>query len=66
MSPRRQVWNSRLLSDQLLGQAVLAASPGEPREQQRLRLRGRGAGEAAELPGHISVTILSSHDLAEL
>ncbi|XP_032928596.1 calpain-6 [Catharus ustulatus] len=61
-----QVWNSRLLGDQFLGQAVLAASPGEPREQQRLRLRGRGAGEAAELPGHISVTLLSSHDLAEL
>ncbi|KAM7043443.1 calpain-6 isoform 1-T5 [Acridotheres tristis] len=61
-----QVWHSSLLSDQLLGQAVLAASPAEPREQQRLRLRGRGGGEAAEVPGHISVTVLSSDDLAEL
>ncbi|NWW59192.1 CAN5 protein, partial [Ifrita kowaldi] len=61
-----QVWNSNLLSDQFLGQAVLAASPGDPREQQRLRLRGRGGGEAAEVPGHITVKVLSSDDLAEL
>ncbi|RMB98286.1 hypothetical protein DUI87_25191 [Hirundo rustica rustica] len=61
-----QVWNSGLLRDRFLGQAVLAASPGEPRQQRRLRLRGRGGGEAAELPGHISVTVLCSDDLAEL
>ncbi|NXM52406.1 CAN5 protein, partial [Illadopsis cleaveri] len=61
-----QVWNSSLLRDAFLGQAVLAASPGEPRQQRRLRLRGRGGGDAAELPGHISVTVLSSDDLAEL
>ncbi|NWY14482.1 CAN5 protein, partial [Aphelocoma coerulescens] len=61
-----QVWNSNLLSDQFLGQAVLAASPGEPRERQTLRLRGRGGREAAEVPGHITVKVLSSDDLAEL
>ncbi|XP_054145737.1 calpain-6 [Melozone crissalis] len=61
-----QVWNSNLLRDQLLGQAVLAASPGEPRPQQRLKLRGRGGGGAAEVPGHISVTVLCSDDLGEL
>ncbi|KAM7008169.1 calpain-6 [Passerculus sandwichensis] len=61
-----QVWNSSLLRDRLLGQAVLAASPGEPRQQQRLKLRARGGGEAAEVPGHISVTVLCSDDLGEL
>ncbi|NWW02369.1 CAN5 protein, partial [Oreocharis arfaki] len=61
-----QVWNSKLLSDQFLGQAVLAASPSDPREQQTLRLRGRGGREAAEVPGHITVKVLSSDDLAEL
>ncbi|NXE65114.1 CAN5 protein, partial [Calcarius ornatus] len=61
-----QVWNSNLLRDQLLGQAVLAAAPGEPRRQQRLKLRGRGGGDAAEVPGHISVTVLCSDDLGEL
>ncbi|NWR22854.1 CAN5 protein, partial [Emberiza fucata] len=61
-----QVWNSNLVRDQFLGQAVLAASPGEPREQQRLKLRPRGGGEEAEVPGHISVTVLGSDDLGEL
>ncbi|NXN03062.1 CAN5 protein, partial [Sylvia borin] len=61
-----QVWHSSLLRDGFLGQAVLAASPGEPRQQQRLRLRARSGGDTAELPGHISVTVLSSEDLAEL
>ncbi|NWV71663.1 CAN5 protein, partial [Malurus elegans] len=61
-----QVWSSSLLSDQFLGQAVLAASPADPREQQTLRLRSRGGGEAAEVPGRITVKVLSSDDLAEL
>ncbi|RLV98461.1 hypothetical protein DV515_00010787 [Chloebia gouldiae] len=61
-----QVWSSSLLGDRFLGQAVLAASPGQPRRPQRLRLRGRGGGEAAEVPGHISLTVLCSDDLAEL
>ncbi|NWV88918.1 CAN5 protein, partial [Machaerirhynchus nigripectus] len=61
-----QVWNSNLLSDQFLGQAVLAASPADPRGQQTLRLRGRGGREAAEVPGRITVKVLSSDDLAEL
>ncbi|XP_064015484.1 calpain-6 isoform X3 [Pogoniulus pusillus] len=45
-----QVWNSNVLCDQFLGQAVLAASPSDPREQQTLQLRGRGSREAAEMP----------------
>ncbi|XP_074909990.1 calpain-6 isoform X1 [Buteo buteo] len=61
-----QVWNSNILCDQFLGQAVLAASPSDPREQQTLRLRGRGGREAAEVPGHITVKVFSSDDLVEL
>ncbi|OWK57174.1 Calpain-5 [Lonchura striata] len=66
VSSLRQVWSSSLLRDRLLGQAVLAARPGQPRQQRRLRLRGRPGGAAAEVPGHISVTVLCSDDLAEL
>uniref|UniRef100_A0A663EV03 Calpain 6 n=1 Tax=Aquila chrysaetos chrysaetos TaxID=223781 RepID=A0A663EV03_AQUCH len=61
-----QVWNSNVLCDQFLGQAVLAASPSDPREQQTLQLRGRGSREAAEVPGHITVKVFSSDDLVEL
>ncbi|NXX15152.1 CAN6 protein, partial [Podargus strigoides] len=61
-----QVWNSNVLCDQFLGQAVLAASPSDPREQQTLQLRGRGSPDAAEVPGHITVKVFSSDDLVEL
>nr|XP_013810559.1 PREDICTED: calpain-6 [Apteryx mantelli mantelli]XP_013810560.1 PREDICTED: calpain-6 [Apteryx mantelli mantelli] len=61
-----QVWNSNVLCDQFLGQALLAASPGDPREQQTLQLRGRGSQEAAEVPGRITVKVFSSDDLVEL
>uniref|UniRef100_A0A663M895 Calpain 6 n=1 Tax=Athene cunicularia TaxID=194338 RepID=A0A663M895_ATHCN len=61
-----QVWNSNVLCDQFLGQAVLAASPSDPREEQTLQLRGRGSREAVEVPGHITVKVFSSDDLVEL
>ncbi|KFP75629.1 Calpain-5, partial [Acanthisitta chloris] len=61
-----QVWNSNILCDQLLGQAVLAASPSDPGEQQTLQLRGRGGREAAEVPGHITIKVVSSDDFVEL
>uniref|UniRef100_A0A8D0KQ20 Calpain 6 n=1 Tax=Strix occidentalis caurina TaxID=311401 RepID=A0A8D0KQ20_STROC len=61
-----QVWNSNVLCDQFLGQAVLAASPSDPREEQTLQLRGRGSREAEEVPGHITVKVFSSDDLLEL
>ncbi|NXF59394.1 CAN6 protein, partial [Ciccaba nigrolineata] len=61
-----QVWNSNVLCDQFLGQAVLAASPSDPREEQTLQLRGRGSREAEEVPGHITVKVFSSDDLVEL
>ncbi|NWH58942.1 CAN6 protein, partial [Geococcyx californianus] len=61
-----QVWNSNILCDQFLGQAVLTASPSDPREQQTLQLRGRGSREAAVVPGRITVKVFSSDDLVEL
>ncbi|KAM8799931.1 calpain-6 [Eudromia elegans] len=61
-----QVWNSNVLCDQFLGQALLAASPGDPSEEQTLQLRGRGSWEAAEVPGRITVKVFSSDDLVAL
>ncbi|XP_008938961.1 PREDICTED: calpain-5-like, partial [Merops nubicus] len=61
-----QVWNSNVLCDQFLGQAVLAAPPSDPREPQTLQLRGRGGRGAAEVPGHITLTAFSSDSLVEL
>ncbi|NXA32535.1 CAN5 protein, partial [Eudromia elegans] len=61
-----QVWNSNVLCDQFLGQALLPASPGDPSEEQTLQLRGRGSWEAAEVPGRITVKVFSSDDLVAL
>ncbi|XP_077682697.1 calpain-6 isoform X2 [Eretmochelys imbricata] len=61
-----QVWNSNVLCDQFLGQVLLAALPGDPREPQTLQLRGKGSREADEMPGHITVKVVSSDDLMEL
>ncbi|XP_019395947.1 PREDICTED: calpain-6 [Crocodylus porosus] len=61
-----QVWNSNILCDQFLGQVLLAASPSDPREQQTLQLQGKGGGEADEMPGHITVKVVSSDDFMEL
>lgn len=61
-----QVWNSNVLCDQFLGQVLLAALPGDPREPQTLQLRGKGGRDADEMPGHITVKVVSSDDLMEL
>ncbi|NWX95829.1 CAN5 protein, partial [Nothoprocta ornata] len=61
-----QVWNSNVLCDQFLGQALLAASPSDPSEEQTLQLRGRGSREAAAVPGRITVKVFSSDDLVAL
>ncbi|KAH0630923.1 hypothetical protein JD844_004290 [Phrynosoma platyrhinos] len=60
------VWHSNILSNQFLGQVLMTASPSDPKELQKLQLRGRGGHEADEMPGHITVMAVSSDDLAEL
>nr|XP_056715401.1 calpain-6 [Euleptes europaea] len=61
-----QVWHSSILCDRFLGQVRLTASPGDFREAQTLQLLGRGRREAEKMPGHITVTVISSDDLLEL
>ncbi|XP_061455097.1 calpain-6 isoform X2 [Rhineura floridana] len=61
-----QVWHSNILCDQFLGQVLMTASPGDPRELQKLQLQGRGRRQAEEMPGHITLKVLSSDDLVEL
>ncbi|XP_044283303.1 calpain-6 isoform X2 [Varanus komodoensis] len=61
-----QVWHSKIFSDRFLGQALLPASPDDPKEFQKFQLRGRGKHEADKMPGQITITVLSSDDLARL
>ncbi|XP_013928774.1 PREDICTED: calpain-5-like [Thamnophis sirtalis] len=59
-----QVWHSAFF-DRFLGEVRLSGSHSSPRDLQKYQLHGRGQQEA-EVPGQITIKILSSDDLVEL
>ncbi|KAG8144385.1 hypothetical protein E2320_012905, partial [Naja naja] len=59
-----QVWHNAFI-DQFLGEVRLSGSPSDSRDLQKYQLHGRGQQEA-EVPGQITIKILSSDDLMEL
>ncbi|XP_040260997.1 calpain-6 [Bufo bufo] len=61
-----QVWGSKILCDQFLGQVLLAASPNDPVEEQSLQLHNKDEQAAQEMPGRINVKVASSDDLLDL
>ncbi|XP_056396540.1 calpain-5-like isoform X2 [Hyla sarda] len=61
-----QVWRSKIMSDQFLGQVLLAALPNDPVEEQSLQLHNKDGRAAQEMPGQINVKVVSSNDLLEL
>ncbi|KAM3911704.1 calpain-6 isoform 2-T2 [Leptodactylus fuscus] len=61
-----QVWGSRIMCDQFLGQVLLAASPNDPGEEQSLQLHNKDEQTAQEMPGRINVKVVSSDDLLDL
>ncbi|KAJ8276763.1 hypothetical protein COCON_G00085150 [Conger conger] len=58
-----QVWNSNVGQDEFMGQVVLAASPKDPTGPQKLQLRKKGQQMADEMPGTISLRVITSTDL---
>lgn len=54
------------MSDQFLGQVLLAASPNDTVEEQSLQLYNKDGRAAQEMPGRINVKVVSSDDLLEL
>ncbi|XP_073455456.1 calpain-6 [Aquarana catesbeiana] len=61
-----QVWGSKFMCDQFLGQVLLAASPNDPQEEQTLQLHNKDGREAEEMPRRVNVKVVSSDDLLEL
>lgn len=61
-----QVWGSKIMCDQFLGQVLLAASPNDAVEEQSLQLYHKDGRAAQEMPGRINVKVVSSDDLLEL
>ncbi|XP_054481774.1 calpain-5-like [Anoplopoma fimbria] len=58
-----EVWNSNGVKDEFMGQVVLPGSVKDTTDPQRLQLRKRGRQMADEMPGNISVRVLTSTQL---
>ncbi|KAG7464554.1 hypothetical protein MATL_G00166820, partial [Megalops atlanticus] len=61
-----QVWDSNTVQDQFLGQVVLSASLKDSSEPQSLQLHKRGHEMAEEMPGTISLRVVTSSQLTAL
>ncbi|CAL8399757.1 unnamed protein product [Boreogadus saida] len=61
-----QVWNSNPVQDEFMGQVVLAGGVKDTTEPQRLRLRKRDRRMADEMPGTVSLRIVTSTQLLDM
>ncbi|XP_010789065.1 calpain-5 [Notothenia coriiceps] len=61
-----EVWNSNAVKDEFMGQVVLSGSVKDTFSPQRLQLRKRGRQMADEMPGTISVRIITSTQLTAM
>lgn len=61
-----QVWNSNAVKDEFMGQVVLSGSVDDTSNPQRLRLRKRGRLMADEMPGSITLRIVTSTQLTSM
>ena len=61
-----KVWNSNPVQDEFMGQVVLAGGVKDTTEPQRLRLRKRDRRMADEMPGTISLRIVTSTQLLDM
>ncbi|XP_069002637.1 calpain-5-like [Embiotoca jacksoni] len=61
-----EVWNSNPVKDEFMGQVVLSGSVKDTVDPQRLQLRKRGRQMADEMPGNISLRIVTSTHLTAI
>ncbi|XP_053702895.1 calpain-5-like [Synchiropus splendidus] len=61
-----EVWNSNAVKDQFMGQVVLSGSVKDSTEPQRLKLRKQGRQMADEMPGTITLRIVTSTQLTAI
>eukprot|EP00064_Thunnus_orientalis_P010941 superscaffoldBa00001530_g10970 len=60
------VWNSNPVKDEFMGQVVLSGSVKDITEPQKLQLRKQGRQMADEMPGSISLRIVTSSQLTNI
>lgn len=61
-----QVWNSNAVKDEFMGQVVLSGLVKDTSDPQRLQLRKSGRQMADEMPGNISLRIITSTQLTAI
>ncbi|XP_076024623.1 calpain-5-like [Genypterus blacodes] len=61
-----EVWNSNTVKDQFMGQVVLSGMPKDSMDPQRLQLRKRGRMKAEEMPGCLTLRIVTSTQLTAI
>lgn len=58
-----QVWNSNAVKDEFMGQVVLTASAKDSTDPQMLQLRKSGQQMADEMPGSVSLRVVTATQL---
>ncbi|XP_037389030.1 calpain-5-like [Pygocentrus nattereri] len=61
-----QVWNSNAVKDQFMGQVVLPATLKDTAEPQKVSLKKKGGQTAEEMPGKISIRVVTSRELTAM
>ena len=61
-----QVWNSNAVKDEFMGQVVLPGSPKDSPNPQKLQLRKVGQLAANEMPGNITLKIVTATQLTAI
>ncbi|XP_068188169.1 calpain-5-like isoform X1 [Antennarius striatus] len=61
-----EVYNKNMIVDSFLGQVVLLSDPSERQEQHTLHLRDRGSRHDNDLPGTLTVRLITSTTLTHI
>lgn len=62
----RQIYNKNMIVDTFLGQVILFSDPNERQEQHTLHLRDRGSRQDNDLPGTLTVSLITSTTLTNI
>lgn len=61
-----EIWNHNIIKDSFLGQVILKADPNDQQLQHTIHLRDRGNQQSNDLPGTLTVRVLTSDVLTNI
>ncbi|KAK3548478.1 hypothetical protein QTP70_013309 [Hemibagrus guttatus] len=61
-----RIYNKNVLSDSFMGQVILTADVSDLQKDHTLHLQGKGSRQTGDLPGMISVSIITSNVLTNI